>query len=69
MLEVGRVLVGRVLEVGRALEVGRRIEVGRGLKVCWDDNTSVLAVTIEGNESNKTSVTVIAVTLLNTRYA
>ena len=34
------------------LEVGRGLEVDRGLEVCWDGNTAVYTVTIEGNESN-----------------
>ena len=42
----------RGLEVGRRLEVDRGLEVDKGLEVCWDDNTAVYTVTIEGNDGN-----------------
>ena len=58
--EVGRRLkvdrgleVDRGLKVDRGLEVDIGLEVGTRLEVCWDDNTAVYTVTIEGNESNK----------------
>ena len=41
------------LEVDKGLEVDRGIEVGTRLEVCWDDNTAVYFVAIEGNENKQ----------------
>ena len=41
------------LDEASGLEVDRGLEVGRGVKVCWDDNTAVYIVAIEGSESKK----------------